>query len=306
MSGGGCGAYRDLWPKFQAARDKAGNPKKRPPPSLRASQDGMEMTSMMEEGRSVEGPDWMRIVERVKQTITKLQINLEELATAQRKQLKGGDNLFDVDEESEVSHQVDILNKTIGKLFGNANGLVKQLTAPGVGNQEDARVRKNIQMALAGDLQELSTKFRKKHKEFIRVKQEQRKKVDDSWKDFVPPQEDDDADADVGWSEHQLQEISTMDHIIDERDKEITKIAQSVSELAQLFRELSVLVIDSGTILDRIDYNMEEVVVNFEQAEEELEKTEKIMKSGKSAYCILFLMFACIIMATILIIKKTT
>jgi len=264
------------------------------------------MSSMMEEGRMTEGPDWMRIVENVKQTITQLQVNLETLNSAQKKQLKGGDKFFE-DVDGEAQAEVDALNKKIGKLFGNANQMVKRLTATGVGSAEDVRVRKNIQMALASDLQDLSTKFRKKHKDFLKSIKEKKAFEDDTWKDFTPPpQDEDDVEADMGWSQSQLEEISTMDHIIDERDKEITKIAQSVSELAQLFRELSVLVIDSGTILDRIDYNMEEVVVNFEQAEEELEKTEKIMKQGKSAYCILFLMLACIIMAIILIIKKTT
>ncbi len=48
---------------------------------------------------------------------------------------------------------------------------------------------------------------------------------------------------------------------------EIQKIVKSISELSAIFRELSVLVIDSGTILDRIDYNMEVAVDNFEAAE---------------------------------------
>jgi len=231
---------------------------------------------------------------------------VQQLSDAQVNQLKGGDNLFALEEEQNQRDQVDFLNKKIGKLFSNANGLVKRLCDPGIGSQEDLKVRKNIQMGLAGDLQSLSSKFRKKHKEFIRALSDQRSRVDDTGFKFTPPEDDDDADGDATWSQAQVQEIGTMDRIIDERDKEITKIAQSVSELAQLFRELSVMVIDQGTVLDRIDYNMEEVVVNFEQAEEELEETEKIMAKGYSAYCILILCVMCIIMASILAIKKSS
>jgi len=208
-------------------------------------------------------------------------------------------------QEQSRRDDVDILTQKIGKLFSSANGMVKSLTTPGQGSGDDLRVRKNIQMGLAGDLQSLSSKFRKKHKEFLRALNDQRSRVDDTGFKFTPPEDDDDADGDIGWSEAQVQEIGTMDHIIDERDKEITQIAKSVSELAQLFRELSVLVIDQGTILDRIDYNMEEVVINFEQAEEELEQTEKYMEKGASAYCILILCVMCIIMASILAIKKS-
>lgn len=298
------GAVRDLWPIFSQHREKVygGRFKKKAFPGG----DGMEMDAMMEEGRATAGsPDWMVFVDKVKETIDNLHDNLRQLTNAQVKQLKGGDNLFDVHEESSAKDEVELLNKRIGKLFGGANGIVKKLTEPGVGTQEDAKVRKNIQMALAADLQELSTRFRKKHKEFIRAMQEQRARVDNSFK-FTPPEEDDDAELDEGWSANQLEDVQSMDRVIDERDKEITEIAKSVSELAQLFRELSVLVIDSGTILDRIDYNMEEVVINFEQAEEELEKTEEIMKKGKSAYCIIILLLMCMIMATILIVKKTS
>ena len=44
---------------------------------------------------------------------------------------------------------------------------------------------------------------------------------------------------------------------VNERDTEIMRIAQSIEELAVIFKQLAVLVIDQGTILDRIDYYQE-------------------------------------------------
>lgn len=49
--------------------------------------------------------------------------------------------------------------------------------------------------------------------------------------------------------------------MVAERDEEIRKIAESIQELSTIFKELAVLVIDQGTILDRIDFNMEQVLI---------------------------------------------
>ena len=59
--------------------------------------------------------------------------------------------------------------------------------------------------------------------------------------------------VDTGFNDMQLEMLRNYESDINQRDKEIAAIAKSIGELATIFKELSVLVIDQGTILDRID-----------------------------------------------------
>ena len=93
--------------------------------------------------------------------------------------------------------------------------------------------------------------------------------------------------------------------MVEQRDQEITQIAKSIEELAQIFKELAVLVIDQGTILDRIDYNMENAVENVKQGITHLEKAEESQKNAMSVKCIILLVVLIIIMVGILAWKHS-
>lgn len=67
-----------------------------------------------------------------------------------------------------------------------------------------------------------------------------------------------------------LKRVNTNDVAIVQREREINDIAQGIIELADIFKELQGMVIDQGTMLDRIDYNIENMAVNVKAAEKEL------------------------------------
>lgn len=83
------------------------------------------------------------------------------------------------------------------------------------------------------------------------------------------------SEADKSFSQTTLQQTSvkrfnTNDVAIAQREREINEIAQGIIELAEIFKELQNMVIDQGTMLDRIDYNVENMAVNVKAADKEL------------------------------------
>ena len=64
--------------------------------------------------------------------------------------------------------------------------------------------------------------------------------------------------------------LNSNDAAIAQREREINEIAKGIIELADIFKDLQMMIIDQGTMLDRIDYNIENTVVNVKEAEKEL------------------------------------
>lgn len=68
----------------------------------------------------------------------------------------------------------------------------------------------------------------------------------------------------------QIQDTDQI-HDIRLRDHELTEIANSIASLAELFKDLSILVIDQGTLLDSVEYNIEQTSVHITEAVKELD-----------------------------------
>ena len=88
-----------------------------------------------------------------------------------------------------------------------------------------------------------------------------------------------------------------------ERNKEISSLVGSINELAVLFKDLSVLVIDQGTIIDRIDYNVESTLRNVRKGNEQLVEARKASESMRAKSCIMCLVSSIVLCVIILFLK---
>jgi syntaxin 16 len=66
---------------------------------------------------------------------------------------------------------------------------------------------------------------------------------------------------------------------IAQRNSQIPKIVEQVKELGEIYKHMSNLVIEQGTILDRIDFNIQQAQTQSKQAVVELTKTHEAYTS---------------------------
>jgi len=243
-------------------------------------------------------PRWVDDVDEIHGSladITRLMASLASLHASRLGSIFGNDL-------EQMEGEIESITRDITDKFRHSESFLKRVgAATRAAGGEEATVGNNVQRSLAKKLQELSAEFRQKQRKYLKDVQIQKgDTVTDNEDKFGIDFNDDINHNTVGFSAQQLTVVDDLQEAVQSRDQEISKIAQSIEELGSIFKELAVLVIDQGTILDRIDYNMETVVEHTKEGIVQLQKAEKHQKSARPMKCIIFLL--CVIGVLLLIL----
>jgi len=243
-------------------------------------------------------PQWVDEVDSIHSNLEEIVRQMSQLNSLHATRLG---SVFGKDLDN-MEGEIESLTRDITNRFRTCESILKRVgNATKRGGGEEATIGANIQRSLAKKLQELSVQFRQKQRKYLSDVQIQKSGgVMDSENKFGI---DLNSSGHDGFSTQQMTVVDDLTLQVQSRDQEISKIAQSIEELGSIFKELAVLVIDQGTILDRIDYNMEAVVEHTREGIQQLEKAEKHQKSARPLKCIIFLLALIGLLLLILIWK---
>ncbi|XP_020966422.1 syntaxin-43 isoform X2 [Arachis ipaensis] len=246
-------------------------------------------------------PAWVDVSEEISANVQRARTKMVELAKAHAKAL-----MPSFGDGKEEQRAIESLTYEITDLIKRSEKRLQRLSAGGP--SEDSNVRKNVQRSLATDLQNLSVELRKKQSTYLKRLRQQKEGPDGvdleiNMNGSKSTYEDDDLDNMI-FNEHQMAKLKKTEAFTVEREKEIQQVVESVNELAQIMKDLSVLVIDQGTIVDRIDYNIQNVATTVEDGLKQLQKAERNQKKGGMVMCATVLLIMCLVMLVLLILKE--
>ncbi|CAI0459707.1 unnamed protein product [Linum tenue] len=247
-------------------------------------------------------PAWVDISEDIAANVQRARTKMAELAKAHAKAL-----MPSFGDGKEDQRTIEGLTHEITGLIKKSEKKLQRLSAGGP--TEDSNIRKNVQRSLATDLQNLSMELRKKQSTYLKRLRQQKEGQDGvdlemNLNGNRSRIDDEDGLDDMAFSDLQMARVKKTEAFTAEREREIQQVVESVNELAQIMKDLSVLVIDQGTIVDRIDYNVQNVATTVEEGLKQLQKAERSQKQGGMVMCATVLVIMCFIMLVLLILKE--
>ncbi|ETO24580.1 hypothetical protein RFI_12577 [Reticulomyxa filosa] len=301
--------YRDLTRRFMHLRESF-------QPLKVSFSEHTSQEHIISSPEQVEGlpPVWTETLELIDDDLHKIeqQISLLQSSHANRLRINFNDTKYQ-------DIQVQERTRSITKLFREVENNLKKVVV--MGNEkpnetlpyQERLIRLNVMRSRAMKVQGLTKTFRHAQREFLEKLSKQEamgnRLIDGNIKNTLPPLEK----LEQGFTIEQLQQLEKVEHESSQRTRDIIAIAKSIHELAQLFKELSVLVVEQvliffsifdfsktwtknkinkskkkkkGSILDRIDYNVERTVDTIKFAQKEVLRSEKYQKASRSILCI--------------------
>ncbi|KLU84864.1 t-SNARE [Magnaporthiopsis poae ATCC 64411] len=278
-------------------------------------------------------PRWADVGDEVSDLLAEIAQKGQKLDRLHQKHVLPGFN----DEEAKKAEESEIerLTQQITRGFHECHKCIQRVDrmvkdsrqSPNGMSRAEETMAKNIQVSLAARVQEASAGFRKKQSAYL-------KKLKGMGGGTMSPVGERsstplaggagggssssaaymepsllESDADRSFSQSTLQAtthqklLQSNDAAILQREREIDQIAQGIIDLSDLFRDLQTMVIDQGTMLDRIDYNVERMATDVKAAEKELVVASGYQKKTTKRKIMLLLVLIIAGIIILLIIK---
>ncbi|KAF0984682.1 hypothetical protein FDP41_000581 [Naegleria fowleri] len=269
------------------------------------------------ENEHPEDAEWIKLFETCKEKLASIASGIVELKKLHQQHVK-----FTVQKDfASEEEEIKVLTNNLKHSMAYCKKLIDQfdkyaLLAKKKRRKQFKVVITNAKKSLFTSLSELSTDMQREQRSFLdkltqlksKKKELQRIHTTDTVEEFSKEELErieaiEQRYYEPNVTQEQVEELVRREREIIQRDRELREVLASIVELHELFQQISALIIEQGSLLDRIDHNIEITREHIVEGNENLIEAEKAQKCGCFMYIIIFLSVAVVFLAFLIIIK---
>uniref|UniRef100_A0A1I8AJD6 t-SNARE coiled-coil homology domain-containing protein n=1 Tax=Steinernema glaseri TaxID=37863 RepID=A0A1I8AJD6_9BILA len=265
--------------------------------------------------RSRHPPDWVGAADELQYEFNKIKSRVAHLQQLQNQRLS---HPHLGDEAADEQCQLQACTEEITNLLTHAQRLIRSIEEAATGRQTaEHRLLQNVVSSALSTLSNFTASFRANQAEYLRHIETRKENVDSfllaapttSSSSNVPWHLLDQPSTDELFSDApemtmaQIQDIMENKALVEQREREVLNVSKSILELNSLFKDVASMVVDQGTVLDRIDYNIEQTSIRFRSALGSVQKAEQYQRKNRKMHIIFVL--SCIVLMLLLLILVT-
>ncbi|OQN98007.1 hypothetical protein B0A48_16313 [Cryoendolithus antarcticus] len=273
-------------------------------------------------------PRWLDIQDEIAQHLTDVSTRMRRLDQMHAKHVLPG--FDDESVKAKEEREIEALTQEITRGFTSCQVAIRRVDklvaeqartqqSRGGLTKEDETMARNLKMSLAARVGEVSTTFRKKQTAYLKKLRslnglpstlDSRSATPSLAANPYTDPAMQDSELDRSSAQSTLLQTAQVrrrtglqDSAIEQREREIESIAQGVIDLSNMFQELQTMVIDQGSLLDRIDYNVERTAEHVKAADKELTVATGYQKKSTKRKVLLLLILLVVGMFILLMVK---
>ena len=220
------------------------------------------------------------------------------VSTLQSEQQKRLVIKFD-DEDKKLNKNIAKIVHEITQQLSICEKKIKELVKQNIDSETDNIIKINMQHTIIQKITDFTKKF-KINQELYKKKYKELVGEDDPTYEINESLRKDNNDS------NNFENFLMTDNInqnLQNRDNELNQLLNSVNDLAQIFKDMQSLVMEQGSILDRIDYNIDIAASNITTGKKSLVKANEYHKNNCFRNVIIVLIVCIFIEALLLIFK---
>ena len=198
---------------------------------------------------------------------------------------------FDEEENKTLNKSINSTVSVITDKIHECENSITALSLEKTNDDMQAQLKDNMKLYLITQFSEFTRHFKYNQEIYIRKYNELGGGEDLDKKDINEIQ-----------NENYLLKTEKVNHL-KRRDTELGELLNSMNNLTSTFRDLKNLVMEQGTVLDRIDYNIDIAAINTAKGKQHLMKASELQKKSCFRNAMLVLVLIIFIESVILIMK---